>query len=185
MNRVGLSDLHVGELHESPDNPREITVEDFEALCYSLAQDPSMLHARPIIATTEGEVVCGNMRLRAARKLGMETVPTYIKVFDSEAQKREWMLRDNNQFGSWVPDELQALVRQHQAEGQDLRLLGFHQQELRDLLSTSDELPSEDAPIDDIPIIYGVVIDCDGEEEQASLLEELNERGLKCRALMA
>lgn len=185
MNKVGLSDLHVGELHESPDNPREITVEALDALCYSLKQDPGMMNARPIIATPEGEVVCGNMRLRAARKLGWESVPVFIHVFESDAQKREWMLRDNNSYGGWVPDELQAMVRQHDAEGNDLRLLGFQEQELRDLLTSNDELPPEDAPIDTVPVIYGVVIDCDGEDEQASLLEELTERGLKCRALMA
>lgn len=180
-----ISRLHVGELHESPDNPREITAESLEALVYSIGADPGMLDARPIIATPDGEVVCGNMRLRAARQLGWDTVPVFVKVFESEAQKREWMLRDNNQYGGWVPDELQALVRQHQSEGNDLRLLGFQQQELRDLLATHDELPQEDAPVDDIPIIYGVVIDLDSEEEQAALLEELTERGLRCRALMA
>jgi ParB-like chromosome segregation protein Spo0J len=185
MTAAGLSDLHVGELHESPDNPREITAEGLEALAYSLQKDPSMLTARPIIATPEGEVVCGNMRLRAARKLGWETVPVFIHVFESEAQKREWMLRDNNSYGGWVPDELQAMVRQHEAEGNDLRLLGFQEQELRDLIGSNDELPQEDAPIDTVPVIFGVVIDCDDEDEQAGLLEEFTERGLKCRALMA
>ena len=137
-----------------------------------------------MIADAEGMVVCGNMRLRAARALNWDTVPTYVKDFESEAQKREWMLRDNNEFGNWVPDELQGLVRQHQAEGNDMRLLGFGGQELRDLLTIPDT-PLPEAPVQQVPVIFGVVIDCDSEQEQASLLEELNERGLQCRALMA
>ena len=94
------------------------------------------------------------------------------------------MLRDNNEYGQWVPDELQGLVRQHQQEGHDLRLLGFGQQELRDLLTVPDT-PLPDAPVQDVPVIFGVVIDCDSEPQQAELLEELAGRGLSCRALMA
>ena len=174
----------VGQLHESPDNPREITQQSLEELMHSLRADPSMLQARPVIADEEGMVVCGNMRLRAARALGWDMVPVYVKAFESEAQKREWMLRDNNEFGQWVPDELQALVRQHQEEGHDLRLLGFGQQELRDLLTVEDG-PLPEAPRQDVPVIFGVVIDCDSETEQAGLLEEFAGRGLQCRALMA
>lgn len=180
-----LTELHVGELHESPDNPRSITDEGLRGLMHSLQKDPQMLRARPVIVDVDtGEVVCGNMRLRAARALGWDTVPVYIKKFESDAQRREWMLRDNNEYGQWIPNELQALVRQHEAEGADLQLLGFGQQELRDLLTIPDaELP--DAPVQDVPVVFGVVIDCDSEDEQAGLLEELAERGLRCRALMA
>jgi ParB-like chromosome segregation protein Spo0J len=179
-----LQELELSELHPSPYNPREITEEALSALAYSLQQDPSMLRARPVICDTDGMIVCGEMRWRAANRLGWQTVWAYPKQFESEAQKREWMLRDNNEFGNWVPDELQALVRAHQQEGSDLRLLGFAQQELKDLLSVPDTaLP--DAPVQEVPVIFGVVIDCDTEEQQAALLEELNGRGLSCRALMA
>ena len=151
---------------------------------YSLRKDPSMLEARPLIADDDGMVVCGNMRLRAARALGWDTVPVFTHTFESEAQKREWMLRDNNEYGQWVPDELQGLVRQHQSEGNDLRMLGFGGQELRDLLSVPEE-PLPEAPVQQVPVIFGVVIDCDNETEQAALLEELSGRGLSARALMA
>jgi ParB-like chromosome segregation protein Spo0J len=174
----------VDELHESADNPRQITDEALRDLMHSLEADPSMLWARPVIANPDGKAVCGNIRLRGAKRLGWQTVPTYVKEFDSPAQEREWMLRDNNQYGQWVPDELQALVRRHQEEGADLALLGFPQQELRDLLSVPDT-PLPDAPVEQVPVIFGVVIDCDSEAEQASLLEELSGRGLSCRALMA
>lgn len=185
--RGHLTTLHVGELHESPDNPREITDEAFEGLKYALEKQPQMLDARPIIATTEGEVVCGNMRLRAARSLNWEEVPVYVREFESDSEKREWMLRDNNEYGSWVPEELRAMVAQHEAEGADLQLLGFSDQERRDLLQLPDDdaLPGGDEPPEPIPVVFGVVIDCEGEDQQAELLEEFETRGLECRALMA
>lgn len=183
-----ISRMHPAELHESETNPREITAEGLEALKFSMTSDPAMLEARPIIATTEGEVIAGNMRLRAALELGWDAVPVYIKQFTSEAQKREWMLRDNNSYGEWVPDELSALVRRHEAEGGELALLGFREQELRDLgsLSEDPDLPEEgDQESDDLPSMLGIVIDCADEGQQSTLLEEFAERGLKCRALMA
>jgi len=179
-----VTEIALDQLHPAPWNPREITDEALQALCYSLEADPSMLRARPVICDTERMIVCGEMRWRAAGRLGWRSVPAYVKSFESEAQKREWMLRDNNEYGNWVPDELQALVRTHQEQAGDLRLLGFGQQELRDLL-TVDAGPLPDAPVQDVPVVYGVVIDCSSEDEQAELLEELSGRGLQCRALMA
>lgn len=180
-----LRPVAVSELHESPDNPRRITPERLQQLVASLRADPSMLDARPLVATPEGEVVMGNMRLRAARQLGWETVPVYVKSFKDEAQKREWALKDNNPFGEWIPDELRGLVLVHRDEGHDLSLLGFGDQELRDLLTVDDGGALPDAPVQDVPVVFGVVIDCDSEAEQAELLEEFAGRNLKCRALMA
>lgn len=184
-----ISHVHPSELREAPENPREITAERLAALKFSLEADPDMLEARPIIADVDtGEVVCGNMRLRAAKELGWTNIPVYLKSFSSAAERREWMLRDNQEYGNWVPDELAALVITHRDEGSDLRLLGFADQELKDLLSLSDpdpDLPlTGDAPDDEVPVVYGIVIDCEDEDQQVALLEEFNEKGLNARALM-
>ena len=128
---VQVSWMHPAELREADDNPREITDERYAALKYAMDSDPSMMEARPIIVDAQrGDVVCGNMRLRAARDLGWDEVPVYTKEFDTPAQRREWMLRDNNGYGDWVPTELAKLVAEHERAGQDLRLLGFSSQEL-------------------------------------------------------
>jgi ParB family chromosome partitioning protein len=57
-----------------------------EALKESLAADPRMLEARPIIALPDGTVLCGNQRLHAARELGWTEIESTIKdVDDAEA----------------------------------------------------------------------------------------------------
>jgi ParB-like chromosome segregation protein Spo0J len=184
-----LSFLHPSEIREAEENPREITDDRFEALKHAMTADPKMMLARPIIVDAkQGDVVAGNMRLRAAKELGWASVPVYVKEFASQAQRREWMLRDNQEYGNWVPDELSKLVLQHEADGADLSLLGFSTQELADLKSLQDsnhDLPATgDAGVDNLVTVWGIVIDCEEEDQQQELLEEFAERGLKCRALM-
>jgi len=179
--------MHPAELREAEDNPREIRPERFQALKYALNADPSMMEARPVILDARsGEVVCGNMRLRAVLDLGWDEVPVFVKEFDSDAQRREWMIRDNNGYGDWVPDELAQLVALHGSEGGDLKLMGFEDQQLEDLrqlAGTNGDTPA-DAEQDPLPSVWGIVIDCDSADQQAELLEEFAERGLSPRALM-
>jgi hypothetical protein len=184
-----LSFLHPSEFREAEENPREIAPERFAALKHALDSDPSMMLARPIIVDAKrGDVVAGNMRLRAVSELGWDEVPVYIKEFDSPSQRREWMLRDNQEYGNWVPDELSKLVADHEAAGGDLTLLGFSDQELSDLRSlqvSNHDLPDTgDASSESMPTVWGIVIDCQDEDQQQELLEEFAERGLTCRALM-
>lgn len=118
-------------LREADDNPRAISDPRFEDLKKGLEHAPDMMQARPIIVDAErGDVVCGNMRLRAVKELGWPQVPVYFKTFRSEAERTEWMLRDNNEFGGWVPDEVASLVANYVAQGHDGALLGFGEDEI-------------------------------------------------------
>jgi DNA modification methylase len=144
----GLSRVRLDQLHESPVNPRSITPDAFERLQKALAEAPEMLEARPIIATLDGEVICGNMRHRALSAMLAGAEPdddpqpvedTWVFAADlNENEKREWMLRDNNEYGDWVEDELSALMAAHREAGGDLDLLGFAQPEVDDLLRRAD-----------------------------------------------
>jgi ParB-like chromosome segregation protein Spo0J len=181
-----LSRLHPGELHESPSNPRQISDERFAALKYALDQDPEMMAARPIIATPDGEVVAGNMRLRAALELGWESVPVFIAELD-EARKREWMLRDNNEYGEWVPEELAALLKEHADTAGDMELLGFASDDIDAIVRNAAKGAgigagaSGDPPP---PEVWGVVVECESESQQAELLERLDLEGFNVRALL-
>lgn len=126
------------ELIESPENPRTIKDDRFVALKRALEADPEMLNARPIIATPDGQVVAGNMRLRAIKDLGWDEVPVFVIDLDP-ARKREWMLRDNQEYGEYVPDQLARLIEAHIAEGNDASLLGFPEEDISELLESLKE----------------------------------------------
>lgn len=183
----GMARRPLDGLRESDENPRAISTERLEALKHALRADPAMMEARPIIATPEGEVVCGNMRLRALRELGVRDAPIYVAEL-SPTRKREWMLRDNQEYGDWVPDELARLVAAHADDDADLSLLGFTNSATDDLISLARKLDGDEPePPPDTGAtveVWGVVIECESEEQQAELVEELAERGLAVRALI-
>lgn len=182
---LGHREVEIERLTESPDNPRHIAKDRFEALKHALNEDPKMLEARPLIATPDGQVVCGNMRLRAAQALGWTEIRTYVVDLDAQT-RREWMLRDNQEYGEWVPDELAAMLSLHKEEDGDLSLLGFSEPQVNELLKLGDDMPDPgDQNTDPPPEVYGVVVTCESDIQQSELLEELTERGLECRALLA
>lgn len=187
----GLQLLPLDQLHESEDNPREISDEAFDRLCYSLDHDPQMMKARPMIAEPDGNIVCGNMRHRALVSLGKSEGWVFVEDFtDNPGRRREWMLRDNQEYGDWVPEELSAMVAAHAEEDGDLKLLGFSEAKTDNLIKLaageesgggggseeSHETPAE---------LFAVVVECESEEQQAQLIEELTERGLDVRALLS
>ena len=202
MTPPQLSYVHHHEIHEAPGNPRSISPERYEALKHALRVAPDMLIPRPaIVELRNADIIAGNMRHRGIvdildneedtllhqRVKEWGGIPVYMREF-SDAERREWMLRDNQGYGDYVPDELASIVAAHEAEGGDLSLLGFKTDELKDLIAlANDEVPPEepDAPEDDIKTTWGVVIECEDEAEQAELLDELTERGLNVRALIA
>lgn len=201
-----LSFIHPSELRLNETNPRSITPDRLEALRHALRESPDMLLPRPIIVDVKvGDTVGGNHRLRVINEelanpdpKGKSDkllafldehggVPVYFKEFTSDAERREWLFRDNNPYADWVPDEVASLVKLHEDEGGDMSLLGFGGDQLKDLLKLAEDDPVEepDAPDEDFNDQWGVVIECDGEQQQAELLEEFTERGLNVRALVA
>jgi ParB-like chromosome segregation protein Spo0J len=130
-------------------NPRKISDPRFVNLCKSIEQDPEFLWLRPILATTDGTVFAGNMRLRAAQHLGWTEIPA-ILVDIPEQLARERALRDNAQWGEWVEDDLAQLLDQLRVEGSDLDLLGFNERELQTLLNQLSKQGGLTDP-DDVP----------------------------------
>src|SRR5262245_57353482 len=152
---------------------------------YSLDKDSEMMGARPLIATPDGEVVCGNMRHRAMVELGWTETKAFVADLD-ERRRREWMLRDNQEYGDWVPEELAAMVRLHADEEGDLKLLGMSEEKMDNLLKIADdENGSADNTHAPEPEVWGVIVECASEQQQAELLEELAERGLEVRSILS
>jgi len=86
-------------------NPRTISDEKFSKLKYSISNFPEMLKARPIVINQRMEVLGGNMRVRAARELGIEELPC-IQVDWTEERQKQFIIKDNVGFGDWDWDIL-------------------------------------------------------------------------------
>jgi DNA modification methylase len=127
----------VATLRPAPWSPRSITDERFQNLCASIQADPEFLWRRPVLAQADGTIYAGNMRFRAARHVGLESIPAVVEDV-SDQLARERALRDNQQWGEWEGDELALLLEQLHEQSSDLDLLGFDERELQLLLDRLD-----------------------------------------------
>lgn len=95
--------LNTGQVPGLPKNPRFIRDHRFDALKRSIADAPEMLDYRRLLVypfEQKHVVICGNMRLRAARDLGYTELPCVILPPDTPPEKlREYAQKDNIAFG--------------------------------------------------------------------------------------
>lgn len=109
MNPPTIEHVSIKSVALNPDNPRQISSKQFERLVKSLEDRPDLFEARPLLCsdrTGKLVVIGGNMRLRAAQKLGYKEVPVIIlRGLDLRAEK-EIAIKDNGGFGEWDFDVL-------------------------------------------------------------------------------
>ena len=86
-----------------PKNPRILKDDKFIKLKKSLEDDPEMIELREVIAyDNNGEliVICGNMRLKALKELGIKELPTKILPTETSIEKlKAYTIKDNVSFG--------------------------------------------------------------------------------------
>ena len=108
----------------------------------------------PCLVRSDGELIDGDLRLKAARKLGMTEIPVILCDEWTAVQVRAFRLMVNRS-ATWADwdDELLALeLLDLQTADYDLSLTGFDSKELDDLLGTN--APDEDTvpPAPVIPV---------------------------------
>lgn len=137
----------------------------------------------PIVARSDGTVVDGHLRLKAARKMGLETVPVALADDLTEAQVKAFRILANKsaEWAAWDRDLLRLELRELKAVGFELAPLGFTVSELRPLLGEDNSV--EKRQMRD-GMNYQVVIECESESHQAEILGDLQKKGLKCRPLI-
>jgi DNA modification methylase len=104
----------------------------------------------PILVDTNSGIIAGHGRLLAARKLGLKEVPVIVLDHLTEAQKRAYIIADNQLAlnAGWNDDLLRVELAALQQEDFDLSLIGFEDEELARLLAAQDAvqgLTDEDA----------------------------------------
>jgi site-specific DNA-methyltransferase (adenine-specific) len=71
-----------------------------------------MLEKRPLVCFTDTDgmfvVLGGNMRLKAAKEVGLKELPILLADDWTEEQKQEFLIKDNVGFGEWNWEELHA-----------------------------------------------------------------------------
>jgi len=113
----------------------------------------------PILVDTKAGILAGHGRLLAARKLQLSEVPVIVLDHLTEAQKRAYILADNQLAlnAGWDEELLRIELAALQDEDFNIKLIGFEDDELARLLAAQDAaegLTDEDSvpDIQEIPI---------------------------------
>ena len=94
----------------------------------------------PVLARSDGEIVDGHLRLKAARKLGITDFPVILCDEWSAAQVKAFRLMVNRSvtWADWDEELLALELQEIRASDFDLNLTGFEDDELTRLLAGQD-----------------------------------------------
>jgi len=143
---------NISKLREWNKNPRSITKEGFERL---KKQIQKLGQYKPLIITPDGEVLGGNMRLKAYRKLGIDKIWVNIIEPKSESEKLEYSLSDNDRAGYYNDDLLANLIPQYpEFNWSDYSVDLKEPTNLKDLLDQFKEVVEDEVPgVSDEPAV--------------------------------
>jgi DNA modification methylase len=137
-----------GELVEYARNPRQ-NGDVVDKMCSAIREFGFRI---PIVARSDGSVVDGHLRLKAARKLGLEKVPVVFADDLSKAQVKAFRLLANQSanWASWDEELLKLEFEDLQNMDFDLELTGFDLDQIyKDFLKTEKSAEEEIPKIDE------------------------------------
>ena len=139
-------------LHAWADNPRK---NDGEPVAKVAASIKRFGFASPIIARTNGEVIAGHTRLKAAEVLGLERVPVrYLDLDPAEAHLLA--LADNklNEEAEWHSAAVASLLSDYSLD--DAALAGWDSDDLEKLANELGALEPKEVTEDEVPEVPAV-----------------------------
>ncbi|MBI1374510.1 MAG: chromosome partitioning protein ParB [Phycisphaera sp.] len=142
--------IGIDELKDYAGNPRTISEAAADALAAAIREFGFRV---PVIVDANNELIAGHTRVRAARKAGMKLVPAVRADDLTPQQVRALRIADNklHELTTWdaelLPIELEGLV----ADGFDMPLLGFDDEELGQLLGIGDRVTEGLTDPDEVP----------------------------------
>lgn len=168
-----VKDMLISELVPYENNPRN----NEDAVAKVAASIKEFGFRVPIIVDNKNVIVAGHTRLKAAKKLGLESVPV-IRADDlTEEQVKAFRLADNktSEFAEWDFDALKEEL--DEIADIDMSAFGFE--------SLEEELDgiSEREDLGDSEEKYQLVVDCDDEDDMQEKYNVILEAGIECRIL--
>jgi DNA modification methylase len=152
MKKLAIAYLPVDKLIPYIRNARTHSDEQVALVAASIRE---FGFTNPILVDGERGIIAGHGRLLAARKLGMDEVPTIELSSLTPAQRKAYVIADNQlaMRSGWDVDLLKLELGDLQTEDFDLGLLGFEDDFLQSLMAppVPEGLTDEDA-VPDVPV---------------------------------
>jgi ParB-like chromosome segregation protein Spo0J len=136
----------------------------------------------PILAKSDGSVIDGHLRIKAARKLKLEKVPVIICDDMTETQIKAFRLSVNKvaELADWDEEMLGLELADLREADFDLGLLGFDAEGIEAALNPDESEP----PLGDgneIKSTFEVIADCENEDQQQMIYNIITQKGIQCR----
>jgi len=171
-----IEKVKISEVKPNKDNPRIIKDDKFRKLVQSIKEFPEMLKLRPIVVNDDMVVLGGNMRLKACKEAGLKEVHIIKASNLTEAQQKEFIIKDNVGFGEWDWDDLANNWDTEELTEWGLDIPNF---------DTDEEFTDKEHKdlSDDLKETFEVIIECISEREQETVFNNMIKDGYKCRVL--
>jgi DNA modification methylase len=147
MDNLAIAWRPLGALIPYARNPRTHTDAQVAQIAASIRE---FGWTNPVLVDGQSGIIAGHGRVLAARKLGLEQVPVIELAHMSDAQKRAYIVADNQLAltAGWDDELLRLELADLSELGFDLGLIGFGEGELERLLAGSKKGLTDD---DDAP----------------------------------
>lgn len=124
---AGTIDFGTTEIHRLRPDPRNARTHSKKQIDQIAASITAHGFVNPVLVNPFGVVIAGHGRLRAARKLGLTSVPTITVSGLSEAEERRLRLADNKIAlnAGWDMDLLKVELAEIELSGLDVTVSGF------------------------------------------------------------
>jgi len=174
--------LTPAELAENPANWRRHPEAQLSALTDTLAE---VGWAGALLYNERTQrLIDGHGRRKVALDQGTERVPVLIGSWDEATEKK--ILATLDPLAAMAEADgpaLEALLREVQTPSSAIATM------LDELAKSAGIVPGEETDADTSAQLgglqYRVIVECDGEEHQAKLIERLEKEGYKCQPLMS
>jgi DNA modification methylase len=118
-------------------NPRTHSPEQVTQIAASIAE---FGFVNPVLVDSDDGILAGHGRLLGAQKLKLREVPVIVLDHLTPAQRKAYLLADNKlaELAGWDEDLLRLELQDLELADFDLGVIGFSDEELRDLLGEPD-----------------------------------------------
>jgi ParB-like chromosome segregation protein Spo0J len=151
INGLAITYRDVDSLKPYKNNPRTHSDAQIDTLVASLKE---FGWTNPILLDGKNGIIAGEGRWRAAKKLGMTSVPCIDLSHLTPAQRRAYVIADNQTalLAGWDDDLLRLELESLKLEDFDLGLLGFDDTELERILNARSIGATDPDDVPPVPV---------------------------------
>ena len=146
--KIEIADINT--IKPYPNNPRKLSDIAIEKVAKSIKE---FGFRQPIVVDKDKVIVVGHTRYRASKKLGYKQVPITIAENLTKEQINAYRIADNrtNEEAKWDDELLKTELKELDYKDFDLKMTGFDDKQINDLLFEEKQGLTDDDAVPDTP----------------------------------